>query len=443
MKVGVAGYVATQSVAKWLREDPASLPHGFPGAPLFGTLIAALLERGHDVSVFTLSDDLHPGVHDPVIARGERLTVYYCPYRRHSFRPNGFGPSGFRPDGTPRFGIYLGRSVDFFRLERAAIGRAIAMARPDVVHAHWSYELAIAAIDCGFPYVITCHDSPLKVLKYFRNLYRLGRYLMALNVLKRATHLTAVSPYLRDEVATMAAAPIVVVPNALSSLLMDMGPRAPRQPHVDAPRLAMVSNGWIDLKNPKGGLAAFAIVRKSLPGATLHIYGAGYGPGGPAEEWARREKMDAAVSFHGELPHAQLLSALQTMDLLFHPSFEEAGSMIVTEAMALGLPIVGGQDSGAMPWLTGDGLAGIMTDVSKPAMLAAAVLDVIRDPARYQGFSAGGIERARAVFSADSVVRQYEAVYQHAIQAYAAAKAGDTGGSLDTGSKRVANVRER
>jgi len=316
------------------------------------------------------------------------------------------------------------------------------MARPDVVHAHWSYELAIAAMDCGFPYVITCHDSPLKVLKYFRNLYRLGRYLMALHVLKRATHLTAVSPYLRDEVAPMAGAPIVVVPNALSPVLMDMRPQAPRVPNLDAPRLAMVSNGWIDLKNPKGGLAAFALIRQKRPNATLHIYGAGYGAGGPAEAWARNEQLDANVSFHGEVPHAALLSALQTMDLLFHPSFEEAGSMIVTEAMALGLPIVGGRHSGAMPWLTGDGAAGIMTDVSKPTMLAEAVLDVLHDVPRYQGLSAGGIERAGAVFSADSVVRQYEAVYRQAIDGYAAAKSANSHGPLAGGPDKAANIRE-
>jgi hypothetical protein len=137
MKIGVAGYVATESVAQWLDRDASTLPKGFPGAPFFGGFIGALLDRRHDVSVYTLSDDIPPSEKEPVVARGERLTVYYCPYRRHSFRPNGW---------------YPGRMVDFFRIERRALRRAMRADGPDLVHAHWTYELALAAIESGLPY---------------------------------------------------------------------------------------------------------------------------------------------------------------------------------------------------------------------------------------------------------------------------------------------------
>lgn len=408
MKIGIAGYVATEHISDWLGPAASRLPKGFPGAPLFRTLIAALLDRGHEVSVYTLSDDIHPGTKKPIVAHGGSLTVYYCPYRRHSFRPNG---------------RYLGRSLDFFRVERNAVQAAIEMDAPDVVHAHWTYELALAAIDSGLPYVVTCHDSPLKVLLHFRNAYRLGRYLMARSVLRRASHLTAVSPYLREEVKSMASAPIEVVPNPISPALLGMAPDRPRPADPAAPRVAMVLNGWIDLKNPKGGLAAFALLRKSVPGAELHVFGVGYEPHGPAAQWARRRGLAAGATFYGPLAQRDMLAALQTMDLLLHPSLEEAGSMIVTEAMALGLPIVGGADSGAMDWITGNGAAGIMTDVTRPERLAAAIQELLAESGRYANCARGAIARVRSVFAADAVVRQYEAVYRSALREYVPAAA--------------------
>jgi glycosyltransferase involved in cell wall biosynthesis len=401
MKIGIAGYVATDNLAGWLGPAAATLPKGFPGAPLFATLIAALLDRGHEVSVYTLSNDIPPATKAPIIARGGPLTVYYCPYRRRSFRPNG---------------RYLGRSLDLFRVERAALRRAMETDAPDVVHAHWTYELAMAAIDSGLPYVVTCHDSPMKVLLHFRNPYRLGRYLMARSVLRRATHLTAVSPYLRDEVKPMASAPIEVVPNPISPAVLRMAPDRPRTIDPAAPRVAMVLNGWIDLKNPEGGLAAFALLRKSAPGAELHVFGVDYEPHGPAAQWARRRDLAAGVTFHGLLAQRDLLAALQTMHLLLHPSLEEAGSMIVTEAMALGLPVIGGEASGAMPWITGDGAAGIMTDVRQPDRLAAAVQALLAEPGRYARCAEGAVARVRGVFAADAVARQYEAAYRAAIR---------------------------
>jgi glycosyltransferase involved in cell wall biosynthesis len=401
MKIGIAGYVATDNIAAWLGSAASTLPKGFPGAPLFATLIEGLIDRGHEVSVYTLSDDIPAGMKKPVVARGGPLTVYYCPYRKHSFRPNG---------------SYLGRSLDFFRVERNALRVAMESDAPDLVHAHWTYELSMAAIDSGLPYVVTCHDSPTKVLLHFRNAYRLGRYFMARNVLRRATHLTAVSPYLRDEVKALASAPIEVVPNPISPVVLRMAPDRTRCVDSRAPRIAMVLNGWIDLKNPKAGLAAFGMLRKRVPGAELHVFGVGYESRGPAAQWARRRGLTEGVTFYGQLAQRDLHGALRNMHLLLHPSLEEAGSMIVTEAMALGLPVIGGKTSGAMSWITGDGAAGVMTNVRQPEQLAVAIQSLLEDPGHYARCAAGALARVRGVFAADSVVRQYEAVYRAALR---------------------------
>ncbi len=89
--------------------------------------------------------------------------------------------------------------------------------------------------------------------------------------------------------------------------------------------------------------------------------------------------------------------------------------MIVTEAMALGLPIVGGIHSGAMPWITGNGAAGVMTDVTRPALLCSAMRELLDEPEHYAGCATQAVLRARDVFSAESVAQQYEIVYGQAL----------------------------
>ena len=125
MKIGIAGPISTASVASLLRAQSGSVPVGRQGAPLLGTLITSLVERGHQVSAYTLDLDLPVTLTEPIMVDGTKgFRIYYGPYRRHSFRPNGW---------------VRGRMMDFFAVERRFLRDAIKRDAPDVVHAHWAY----------------------------------------------------------------------------------------------------------------------------------------------------------------------------------------------------------------------------------------------------------------------------------------------------------------
>jgi glycosyltransferase involved in cell wall biosynthesis len=57
-----------------------------------------------------------------------------------------------------------------------------------------------------------------------------------------------------------------------------------------------------------------------------------------------------------------------------------------------------------------------MTDVRQPERLAAAVQALLGEPERYARCAAGAVARVRSVFAADTVARQYEAVYRAALR---------------------------
>ena len=72
------------------------------------------------------------------------------------------------------------------------------------------------------------------------------------------------------------------------------------------------------------------------------MYGDDFEEGGIAARWAGRKQLSQNIKFCGFLPHRELLKHLKTMSILLHPALEESFGMAVTEAMALGLPVVAG-----------------------------------------------------------------------------------------------------
>lgn len=395
MKIGIAGPIATESVARFLKGNSAGLPNGYLGAPLFGNLIGALLERGHSIVAYTTSSDIAPGTR--VSASGDRFKITYCAVRPHTFRYS-----------KGRWG----RAVDAFKLERALLAEAMREDAPDVVHAHWTYEFALAAIESGLPHLVTCHDAPQVVFRYSPNLYRFVRYFMARRTLAQAQHLTAVSPYLKEKIEDYARVPISVVPNPLpvhSSPLLESN----RTYDPARPRIAMVLNGWGARKNPKPALLAFAALRRMFPGAELTIMGADYGSGGKAERWAKAKRLTQGVHFMGPQPYFALLSQLAESDLLVHPALEETFGMSVAEAMSLGVPVVGGKASGAVPWVIGN--AGRLVDVRSPEQIERAVIGLLKDERALAALRAQARSRTLERFSSEAVAVSYEDHYRRVV----------------------------
>lgn len=409
MHIAIVGPIATDNILAYLYDPSTALPKGYSGAPLLGSIIGQLLKNGHIVSAFTLSNDISLNSNFAISAVGDRFTMYYCAMRPRAWRSNG---------------KYLGRVVDLYRRERHALTETIARARPDVIHAHWAYEFASASIATGLPHVITCHDSPFGIAKIYTTSkptisgYRWLRAFMAKKVLREARFVTTVSPYLRDQVQGITSSRIQVVPNPVDDLALTLA--KPRQPSI-RPAIAMVCNGWDARKNPEPGLLAFNKLLQDIPGATMHLYGNDFGPGQTAEKWCKANGIQQSMYFHGSMPHKQLLKQLTQHDLLLHTSIEESFGMVIAEAMAMGLPVVAGRDSGAVPWVVGD--SGTLCDIRDCREVAVALANAL-SPERYPESSLSGIKDVAARFSTTAVTDELFAIYKTAITA---------GSSTDTG----------
>lgn len=386
--IGMVGPAAPREFAAYLPCDAESLPRGLGGSPV-NLLTKELLRRGRRVTLFTLD----PALAGEQVFRGEQFTVCAGPYR-------------------PRA---RDRALDFFAVERACLRAALAREAPDVVHAQWTYEFALAALAAGRPTVVTAHDAPINVLRHNRSAYRLIRTLMAWRAVRRTARLVAVSPHVEAHLRRyrFLRGDVRVVPNGLPDEVFAPASRAESASRETV--FGTVLNGWGHYKNGQAAIAAFAAVRKSVAGARLMMFGAGHGPGEEAERWAVANGMRDGIDFVGMLPHAELLRRVaRDVDVLVHPALEEAQPMSVIEAMSQGIPVIGGRHSGGVPWTLDDGRAGILVDVTDPAAIAGAMLGLANDTATRLAWGERGRQLALSRYHIRVVADAYEALYDHA-----------------------------
>jgi len=268
------------------------------------------------------------------------------------------------------------------------------------------------------PYLLTLHDEPVRVARMTGSAYRWVRAAVAWHVMRGCRHVTAVSPYLKEELQHRVPADIVVIPNPVADLAFELLDHDPRQ----VPRVGMVCNGWGPIKNGERALQAFAQVRRQMPELELWVWGQDFERGGKAARWATAQGLDAGVQFKGALPHAELLTGLSACQVLLHPSLEESFGLVVAEAMAMGLPVVGGHHSGAVPWVLGS--AGLLVDVASPRQMAQTLFDLLRDSERRLALSKQASARARSQFSVQAVVDAYVNQYHQVLVG------GSQGGTL-------------
>lgn len=382
MNIGIAGPVALDIILDQ-KFSHNNLPGTFSFPPL-SHYICACQEAGHTVHVFTLGD-----VTSTCVFRNSDLTVTVSPMRKH------------------------GRMRDFCRSERICLAEVMAASSCDIIHANWTYEFALAAQASGKPYLVTAHDAPFAILPYMRPLgYWTAHAFMSLPVLWRCRELAVISPYLEKYFKQfhIFRNPIHVVPEYVPN----NGFEYFRNRSIPtAPTFVSTANGWGARKNISGLIVAFHVVRNQLPGSRLILFGSGHGIGEIGQLWAIEHGLSDGVEFAGTTPNSELLRRMAGEgDILVHPAREESFCVAIADAMAMGLPVIAGEKSGAVPWLLDHGKCGVLVDVNSPTAIAEAMIELAGNPEKCERLRAAARKRAEDTFRLDVVREQYIKLYK-------------------------------
>ena len=390
MKICFAGPFSLTRLGGVLRSDVPD----YDEFPPVSDYLLQLIERGHFVEAVMLS----AAVTKTTSFSGDQINATLLPLRRS------------------------GRTSDFYQKEIRLLENFYNTNQFDIVHAQWPYEYAAAGLRQRAPLLVTAHDAPLTIAKYTRPLrYWVMRAVLAFTVVPRLKHLVAISPYLAQYYKRwhLYRRHISVIPEFTARAIYSVSCSTnEKELKTGSIVFGSVLNGWGKRKNTSTLIRAFKIVRSVTPTAKLILFGTDHGDGGKASIFANKIQGSAGIEVAGLTLNEELIKrmALQ-IDVLVHPSLEEAFGIAVADAMALGIPVIGGLNSGAVPWLLGEGTCGMLCDVCCAEKMAAAMIEMAANECKRSKFASAGKQRAERLFSLKNTTDQYELLYRTLVNA--------------------------
>jgi glycosyltransferase involved in cell wall biosynthesis len=304
----------------------------------------------------------------------------------------------------------------------------------DLVHLHTPWEpsnLQLARLLRArmTPYVVTIHgmlDNWCMAQKSIKKRAFLAmggkRFLESANCIHctAAAERTQALRWIPTAADRCAVVPLVVDLSAFAEPLPPAADAAPVPKSPPEPSTIL----FLSRLHPKKGvellLSAFAQLRSE--GRELRLLIAGPGaPGylGDLKKQAQAEGIDNRIEWLGMVLGPAKLALYQTADVFVLPTFQENFGLVLVEAMAAATPVV--TTRGTDIWQELQEAGALITERS-PAALAAAIGQVLADPAAARQRGQQGRDYVHRWLNKDRVVGQYEALYQAVAEKSAVAK---------------------
>ena len=324
----------------------------------------------------------------------------------------------------PRFLTGPGSSLQCVehRSYSGAVARAAAAVRRefafDLIHAHFVYPDAVAAWRLSrryrVPFLIT-DQAP-----WHPWLERPCVRKWALRAARDATHLTAVSGYLRDTIIRYlgAGARVHVIPNGVDE--DEFFPSPPSERAADQ----ILFVGFVNFnKGIDVLLEAMLEIRQRRPSARLLLAGGSFYRNTRLEEGRLRQlAVDLGVSdsveFLGRRAPDEVARLMRQSAVVVLPSRAETFGAVLVEALASGTPVVATR-SGGPDDIVSNGV-GHLVPVEDSAALAASIVDVLEHPERYDADELRSYALERFRWSA--VAGEFAALYRDAVEQHQATK---------------------
>lgn len=362
------------------KDDKELLKKGQLGNYFLMNLLPCFINAGHSIVLISLDEKKE------VCCLNNHLKVYFVKKGRHGNLSALYG----------------------FRYEVNMIAKILKKENCDIFHAHWCYEYAEAALKVdATKTLITLHDWPDVVCPMIGNYYWKKRQRLGNKVLEESTNVTAVSPYIKelydmrfpDKKAT-------IVTNFINPIEYNSIVRK-----ESGFIIISINNEFSKRKNTGCLMKAFSKVKKLIPEAKLYLCGDGYESAGSAYNWAKKENIVSGIEFVGNKSRKEIMSLLEIADIMVHPSLEESFGMTLIESMYVKTYVIAGVNSGAVPWVLGNGKYGKLIDVSDENKIAEAIIAAYNNENEVETVVEKAYKYVKATFSVESIAQKYMKEY--------------------------------
>ena len=359
MRIGIVINVDTETLLPYLdKEEERDLIRNNcspNGAPAVNTLIDSFLRAGHFVRIFTIAKR-----NFEIIT--PKVEIYATvPYNKYPIK-------------------YLwGEFKNAYRLRETMCNRLSDL---DILHAHWTYQYAYAAVhfEKQLPVFCTVRDisSYIWRIESLKNKVTWTFKLLMNHLVFTHSHVhfIANSPYTAEVIKKKYKKEVPVIPNSIKDFFVSK--TVHRNPNIF--KILCVSSSNDKRKNIGTLLQAFQLFKNKYPNSQLQLIGTPFVAGDRTIERWRNKQMLESVELVGRVPRNQLITYYDNCTVFVTPSLEETFGNTILESIVRKVPVIGGEKSGAVPYVLHHGKAGYLCDVTNPISIFQVLEYVYRNP---------------------------------------------------------------
>jgi L-malate glycosyltransferase len=299
----------------------------------------------------------------------------------------------------------------------------------DLLHVHYAIPHSISAYLARemlarqgrrLPFITTLHGTDITLVGVDHSYLAITRF-----GIDQSDGVTAISHYLREKTVQEfhPERAIEVIPNFVNCDVytpLDAADRAAGRARYAAPaeKILVHLSNFRPVKRTADVVRVFSRVAKEIPARLLMI---GDGPDRSAAEWlAHRRGIAERVQFLGK--QGSVSEILPLADLLVLPSELESFGLAALEAMACRVPAIATR-VGGVPELVDEGVTGRLFPVGDVDGMAAAAVELLRDPARLEEMAEAARRTAQTRFCSTKILPLYERFYEQVLNGSAPAAA--------------------
>jgi glycosyltransferase involved in cell wall biosynthesis len=325
-------------------------------APSVNTFVLALLKAGHNVTIFTT----HPSIEN-LCLKGPNLIIHVI--------------SSY--DKYPAKYLY-GSWLDAKKIKDVLSDHYLTL---DLLHAQWTYEFAWAAGQFAdkIPVFCSVRDWTPYVWKSVALKNKISwsfRWLINNNVFSNINiKFISNSPYTANRIKDKWGIVTPIIPNPIKKEFII----TERHKYPDLFNIVSISQSIDKRKNIVVLLKAFQKFHRLYPCSSLSLIGGEFiEENQQVKQWATMGLL-IGVKLVGHVRHSKLIDILDDASLLVHPALEETFGNTLIEAMARRVPVIGGIESGAVPYVLNYGKCGSLCDVSSKDDIVEKMVQIYCD----------------------------------------------------------------
>lgn len=386
MKIGVACDFNPYEFKDYFSGGEVPDTHDTPSSTQ--ALVKSFLDDGHTVYVFALNP-----TNERIELLSDRLKVFLIPYRL-----------------MPRTNVF-----QIYKIKQLRNTIRKELKNIDVLHAHWTYEYAYATkvFAKEIPVFCTVRDwcpfiMSLPMPLFGKIVWRFIKYRMFRSVMTDGNiHLIANSHYTRSCIKNeYPNIDVPIIPNSIKKDLI-LSERKVKAKNVT---IVTIANGITSpRKNVYNLLKAFKMLHAQHDEAELLLLGKCETDNPVYLRWQQEGLLDGVKTL-GKKSHEEMVEVLDTATIMVHPSLEETFGNTLIEAMARRIPVIGGEKSGAVPAVLGNGRYGLCCDVTNPTEIFNSINYLLDDENANKIIEAATIY-LKSTFASEVVCRSHIELY--------------------------------